>query len=207
MTRRWLLLLGLGLAGCPQKAEAPASVVDAGVAAPRPEPFQAKPTPAWDVDFFAVDVVALVVRTRHVDVVSVGPVRDEDVLPGLDAGTIPDTTRTVFSDGSDYTVSLHRASKRPYIATLHLAGERTIEQADENLDGHRDSVREQRADDAEVSWRSTRGDGRFDRLTTREVIERDGDRLMYQVRKWTDADGDGQWTLEKTFKMSNVSSD
>jgi hypothetical protein len=205
MTRRWLCLLVLALAGCSEKAAVLAPVMDAGPPAPRPEPFQARPTAAWDVDFFAVNVVALVARTRHVDVVSVGPVRDDDVLPGLDAGTIPDTTRTVFSDGSYYTVILHPSAKLPFIAVLHLAGERTIQQADENLDGHRDSVREQRADDAEVSWRSTRGDGRFDQLTTQEVVERKDYILLYRVHEWSDADGDGQWTLEKTFMMSNVS--
>ncbi|MCC6337225.1 MAG: hypothetical protein IT380_24925 [Myxococcales bacterium] len=199
-------LLGLWLAACPAKLAAPPPGLDAGVAASQRVPAQSKPTPEWDVDFFAVDVVGMVVRLRHVEVVSVGPVRDEDVLPGLEAGTIPDTTRTTFSDGSRYTVSLHKVAKRPYIASLDLKGERSIEQADENLDGLRDSVRETRVSDwLEVSWRSTRAGGRFNELTTQEVIQRDGDRLTYLVSKWTDADGDGQWTLGKTFQMSNVS--
>lgn len=213
---RMPLVLLLALAGCPEKTRAgpdasaapPPSVEDAGVAAAAPSgPLQSRPTPEWDVDFFAVDVVALVVRTRHVEVVSVGPVRDEDLLTGLPTGTIPGTTRTAFSDGSTYTVSEHKVAKRPYIASLDLKGGLSIEQGDTNLDGYRDLVRESRPDGTQLRWLTTRPPGPFDKLTTQEVIERDGDRLLYQVRKWTDADGDGEWTLEKSFKMSNISSD
>lgn len=209
--RAALGLLLLGLAGCPATPPSRADAAalpppqDVGAAASRAVPLQSKPTPEWDVDFFAVDVVALVVRARHVDVVSVGPVRDEDLLTGLPTGTIPGTTRTTFSDGSTYTVSDHRVAKRPYIASLDLKGGLSIEQGDENLDGHRDSVTEQRPDWTELRWRKTRPDGRFDTLTTEEVIEREGDRALFQVTQWTDEDGDGVWTFKKTFQMSNVS--
>lgn len=200
-----VLLLGLVLAACPDRPAALPPVIDAGVPAAPRVPAQAKPTPEWDADFFTVDVVAMVVRLRHVEVVSVGPVKDEDILPGLDAGTIPDTTRTVFSDGTSYTVVLHKVAKRPYIASLDLKGGLSVEQADENLDGHRDSVTESDNSGREVKWRASRPGGHFDTLVTQAVLSRDGDYLMYQVTRWKDPDGDGQWTFEKTFKMSNIS--
>ncbi|MEW6435524.1 MAG: hypothetical protein AB1730_28850, partial [Myxococcota bacterium] len=180
--RAYLALLLLALASCresstvesdagispPAVALAPSSVEgarpatsntaqDAG-APPPSAPFQSKPTPEWNVDFFAVDVVGLVVRTRRVEVVSVGPVRDEDLLTGLPAGTIPGTTRTTFSDGSTYTVSEHKVAKRPYIATLDLKEGLSIEQGDMDLDGHegvRNSVyRPERRVDAVRRWAS-----------------------------------------------------
>lgn len=211
--RATLAVVLVALVGCPatspsapEAGVAPtASAPDAGGAAPPTRPLQSKPTPEWDVDFFAVDVVALVVRARHVDVVSVGPVRDEDLLTGLPTGTIPGTTRTTFSDGSTYTVSEHRVAKRPYIASLDLKGGLSIEQGDTDLDGHRDLIRELQPDGTEVQWLRLRRGGPVDRLTTQEVIERDGDRLLFQVTQWTDEDGDGVWTFKKTFKMSNVS--
>jgi hypothetical protein len=194
--RAYLALLLLALASCresstvesdagispPAVALAPSSVEgarpatsntaqDAG-APPPSAPFQSKPTPEWNVDFFAVDVVGLVVRTRRVEVVSVGPVRDEDLLTGLPAGTIPGTTRTTFSDGSTYTVSEHKVAKRPYIATLDLKEGLSIEQGDMDLDGHCDMVREEKPDWSEVRWVRLRPGGPFETLTTHQVIHR-----------------------------------
>jgi hypothetical protein len=99
-------------------------------------------------------------------------VRDEDLLTGLPAGTIPGTTRTTFSDGSTYTVSEHKVAKRPYIATLDLKEGLSIEQGDMDLDGHCDMVREEKPDWSEVRWVRLRPGGPFETLTTHQVIHR-----------------------------------